>query len=54
MFVELFFLFLGKCKFCGLGVYDIGKCLGFGGFGEVYIVRRKCDGLLVSIIDFWC
>jgi len=42
------FDFSGKRKPKGLAAYEIGGCLGAGGFGQVFSATRKRDKLPVS------
>lgn len=43
-----FFDFSGKRKPKGLAAYEMGGCLGAGGFGQVFSATRKRDKLPVS------
>ena len=45
---DILSLFSGKRKRRGLADYEIGRCLGSGGFGEVFAATRKRDNLPVS------
>ena len=42
------FDFSGKRKPKGLAAYELGGCLGAGGFGQVFSATRKRDKLPVS------
>lgn len=42
------FDFSGKRKPKGLAAYEMGGCLGAGGFGQVFSATRKRDKLPVS------